>query len=260
MTVEMDVRYIEPDPDIRILNFRTFASSDKSRAGLEICWTRGGVSESARVIRLAGTEEEGGKRLMENPPEIFRILEESGKPGDEETDFPAFLIRMAAFRASGTNTVLWETDIVPFPGMSVADSLYCVLSAFCRNIKIDGKEPEAEAGRIMMPEVADQILRERAIGIDDIDIGAYGVTFSWYSILGFGQYTIYRDPPENDDPKSCNNSEPCSEPCKGGILLNSDSECMDNPRNPVFLRCLFRSFCRNFLKEAEFPAPDGVSG
>jgi hypothetical protein len=276
--------------ELRIYSFRTFAFSEQHGEGLEIVWRRGKFKESARLFKLAESIDEGIQRLKNNPPAIFNDYDlRNQDDSDKTTKFRNFLIEAASARAESTDPTLWGTDIIPFPEMSAAESLYCVLCACCRHLKIDGEWHDSEiTGMIIDPKDADLAIKQKSLGISYVKISDGFILIQYYGNIGFGEYNLFKiDPNEEEVPKDDDKFEPEFDPefepeydqndpnycrlCldeynsmnhninntnlqqkvhpKYHAYWDCDSECMDACTNPRFIKLLIRCFCMNFIKD-----------
>lgn len=269
--------------EVRIYGFRAFKSCEKHGEGLEIVWRRGKIKESARLVKLADSFDEGMQRFRDNPPAIFSDYEQCRQDDSDKTDsnFGNMFISMAAEAAESTDPLLWGADIIPFHGMSAADTLYFVLCACCRHLMIDGEWYDSEnTGKIIAPEDADSAINEKSLGISSVEIKDGSIRIHYYGNMGFGGYSLFKirdemwwyndeqseyDLPNDEkaDDNYCSNRS--SEWNAGGIpadntnlpqntsqkchaYWDSDSEDTDSPKNPRFLKLLIRCFCMNFIK------------
>ena len=272
-----DVRlrnYITPDPGIRIHGFRVLEASSDRGDGLEILWSRGAVRQKTRVIRLSERPDPGPGA----------VVNKGGSQGDydsagaEELDDAAFeawlscdythfikeddvFSALGEMMAESSNMFYWGTDIAPLEGMSVSDTLYCVLSACCLYLRIEGQLPNPEeSGRVFLPEEVDKAISEEEVGISEIRLGEKYIGIYWYSTMGFGEYYIqkltpafpwYDDEPLDDADDYDADDIPAIPENNGTVKAywDSDPEFLDRSRRPKFIKMLIRCFCQNYVKE-----------
>ncbi len=266
--------YITPDPGIRIHGFRVLEASSDRGDGLEILWSRGAVRQKTRVIRFS-----------ERPnPRPNSSVNEGGSQGNYESagaeeiddaafeawlsgDYTPFIKEDEVFSALGetmaesSDMFYWGTDIMPLEGMSVSDTLYCVLSACCLYLRIEGQLPNPEeSGRVFLPEEVDKAISEEDLGISEIRLGEKYIGIYWYSTIGFGAYYLqkltpafpgYDDEPLDDAYDYDADDIPAIPENNGTVKAywDSDSEFMDRSRRPKFIKMLIRCFCQNYVKE-----------